>query len=192
MTIEITMALINRLQEAFPSHYVDEYLEQYDDTENNPLYASNSWFVEFLPILWENLGNEVQSGTLDFVIHHVTETGYDDNRRTIAPSSQHHGIDNNKLQEFLHKWSCNVSYIGVVGRIDPLINTISRVSSEKSTRMRSLMVSKHRFSATIYDYSANKVYIPILADLYVKIYIANNINDTDSVDSIEILTDNHG
>lgn len=142
MTPEIYKAIRNRIKEKFPTDYVDLYLEQYDDTANNPLWTASAWLIEFMPIEWEEQGKEVQGGFLEFVVHHVSETGYDDERRMTGLV---HWTNDAECFKNLHKFSCNLQYIGI-NSTDPLIATIQRTSSEMSSRMQSVIVTKQRFS----------------------------------------------
>jgi hypothetical protein len=183
MTTEILLILKKRLEDTFPSHYVDLFLNQYTDTENNPLWSTEAWFIEFLPIEWMPIGSEgAQAGTLDFVVHHVSETGYDDFKR-IAQTQ--HTVQNGELHKALHGWdNGNLAFLGILNQTAQIINKVQRITSAMSAEMSSLIVSTHRFRANVFDYTAVPTYQEILATIHLQFNIISNINDTDDNESI--------
>ena len=185
MTVEIYKALRDRLRGTFPNDGVDMYLEQYTDTGGGSwLWGNDSFFIEFLPLQWDTLGNAVQGGTLDFIIHHVTFTGYDDERRMVAANSTHF-LKNADLTGALHGWGCTLAFIGI-NSTNQLINSVTRVSSEMVASLGSLIISRLRFRAYVMDYSAVKEYAAVLAAIRVKIFLAQNNADNDDSESTTI------
>ncbi len=173
MTPEIYLALSKQIKSQFPAHYIDLYLEQYDDPQSNPLFADTAWLIEFRPISWELLGNDIQAGQLGFIVHHVSATAFDDSRRMTGVS---HWVDDAALFKCLHRFFCNLQFVGI-NSIDPLINTVKRVESEMLSRLSSLIVTKQHFSAYVYDFSACKQYQEVLASIRVDVLLAQNLLD---------------
>jgi hypothetical protein len=182
MTAAFYLALEKRLLEFFPNDNIDLYTGQERDLSANPLYATENWLIEFLPIVWLNGGNETQRGELDFIIHHMTHTGYADRNR-ITQLNAGHFHKHADLMKALHKFSCTFQYVNI-NLSDTLLNQLSRVTSEMDNNLSNLIISRHRFRCQIWDYSANKVYQQIMADLHLQLWLAQNLSDNDRTDSI--------
>ena len=186
MTVEIYLALQKRLKEFFPTDNVETYSYQDRDLQHNPLYAPENWLIEFLPIQWQNGGNETQQGELSFIVHHITQTGFSDQQRLVASG---HFVKHIQLAKCLHQWRCNLSYIGIASG-DTLLNRVTRVESAMDNELSNLIITRHRFSCQIWDYSANKIYQSIIANLRLEIWLAQNLTDNDRTDAITIDTTN--
>jgi hypothetical protein len=183
MTVEIYKALEMRLRSAFPNDNVELYTYQDRDLGENPLYHAENWLIEFLPITWNNTQNSgAQSGELQFIVHHMTHTGYADQKRIIDTT---HFVKHHDLMKCLHNWSCTPQYIGI-NIADTLINRVTRLQSEHEHQLSNLIVSRHRFKCTIFDYSALKEYQTILASLRIEMWLAQNLNDNDKSDAITL------
>ena len=180
MTVEIYKAIEKRLKEFFTDDNVELYTYQERDLAENPLYHAENWLIEFLPITWNNnqtLG--AQSGELQFIIHHMTHTGYADQKRIVDTT---HFVKHQTLMACLHLWSCTLAYVGIAAS-DTLINRVTRLQSEHDHQLSNLIVSRHRFTCQIFDYSAMKQYQSILATLRLEMWLAANLTDNDKTDS---------
>ena len=184
MTIEIYKALEMRIKSFFPNDNVELYTYQDRDLGENPLYHAENWLIEFLPITWSNNQNiGAQSGELQFIIHHITHTGYADQKRIVDTT---HFLKHQDLMRCLHNWSCTPQYIGI-NIADTLINRVTRIQSEHEHQLSNLIISRHRFSCQIFDYSALKQYQEILATLRLEMWLAQKLEDNDQTDSVIII-----
>lgn len=184
MTVEVYKAIEKRLKEFFVSDNVELYSYQDRDLAENPLYHAENWLIEFLPITWNN--NETlgaQSGELQFIIHHMTHTGYADQRRILDTT---HFVKHHTLMQCLHNWSCLLTYVNIASS-STLINRVTRMQSETEHALSNLIVSRHRFKCTIFDYSAMKQYQQILATLRLEMWLAENLEDNDKTDSVTFI-----
>jgi hypothetical protein len=183
MTVEIYKAIEKRVKEYFPNDNVELYTYQDRDLTENPLYHLENWLIEFLPIQWNNSQNSgAQSGELQCIIHHISHTGFADQKRIINTT---HFVKHHDIMKCLHNWSCTPQYIGI-NIADMLINRVTRVSTEHEHALSNLIVSRHRFKCTIFDYSALKEYQQIIANLRLEMWLAENLEDNDKSDSITL------
>jgi hypothetical protein len=183
MTVEVCKAFDKRIKEFFPLDNVELYTYQDRGLGENPLYHAENWLIEFLPILWNNNQNSgAQSGVLQFIVHHISHTGYADQKRIINTT---HFVKHHDLMKCLQNWSCTPQYIGI-NISDVLINRVIRIESSHEHQLSNLIISRHRFSCVIFDYSALKQYQEILADLRLEMWLAKNMNDNDKSGSITL------
>jgi len=126
---------------------VDYYLGQDEqDDAGSVLYTTPSLFIEFLEVPWMQLGKQVQRATLNFIIHTVTDSIYDDEDRILDPAFDHLALVNEvykKLQGHRYKDGDFV-----------IMETIERVSTTPDHSLNVIIKTSQEFRCTIFDYEA--------------------------------------
>lgn len=171
MLESIYTALKDRLETIFNSIEVDYYLGQYLQGEGgSSLYSDEALFIEFLPIEWQSLRNNVQKAVLSFRIHVVSACLYDDEQRLIGTGVFSHMENVTEVFKTLQ----NFRAVEPSGRV--LLESVIRVRTEPNHDLDVVMVTVQEFKATIFDYSAigsttklNNVALDITTDIKTSI-----------------------
>jgi hypothetical protein len=170
----VYQALKKRLSEVTTPDYVDWYMGQYleADAEDGGqlLWGTPAQFIEFLPVQWQTLGNNVQAANTKFNIHLVNDCYHDDDKR-ITDAALGHLVQEAAVYAALQNWRCLMSYVpGLEALADTpndrvLIESITRESTDPDHNMGRQIVSVQGFACRIYDYGAVKNWVEVLATL---------------------------
>lgn len=180
----IYLALKKKLQDEVSPAYIDWYMGQYLETEEEGggqlLWDTPAVFLEFQPITWKTLGGSVQSAEITFAAHLIMDNYHDSDLRitdtNVSPFNKEV-----MLYSGLMNWRCNLSYVpgfeALAGTSSDrvLLESIVRINSETDHSLRRQMLSLQVFSAKTYDYSAQKEWVKVIAALDLSIQKVNSL-----------------
>jgi hypothetical protein len=169
---EIYILLKERLATIQELKEVQWYLGQYDQNGEQALVVDTAAYIEFEPIEWMQMGQQIQQATVGFNVHFVQECVYGDDTRVVDTTLNHLELAN-QIFRTLQGWSGRLSDIPSLG-IFPnsptdkqIINTIVRTGSTSQHDLENLIVTVQRFQATCIDLNAVPQYQSILATLKI-------------------------
>lgn len=150
---------------------VEEFYGQYEDDEGNPLWDAPAALIEMVSIDWEDdVPRREQYGLLNFRIHIVSDTGYEDTKRRLATT--HHtkvAYVAKALRNIVVKLSdLDIELEGI------LMNKISRKNTEFVNELSENVVTILGFDTLLVDYSAIPQYADVLATHQTNYYLVAN------------------
>lgn len=126
---------------------VDWFLDQYNqDDEGSVLWITPSLFLEFQPIPWMTLSQNVQRAVLTFVVHTVTDSVYDDDERILDAATDHLQLVDDVFASLQGKRFADN------GRT--IMETIVRTSMIPDHSIEGIIVTTQEFKSVIFNYSA--------------------------------------
>jgi CheY-like chemotaxis protein len=113
-------------------------------------------FVELNPIDTNNRSNKVQDGILTFIIHLVTSTNKQDDKRILEDMTEDHFSIMDAIFGSLQGYSATINDIDGVELEDnkQVFNSISRSRVELVKNMSKIMISRQYFRCQVYDNTA--------------------------------------
>lgn len=179
----IYSALEKRLMEKLDwLHYVDYFLNQYNDPENNKVRTTPAVFIEFAPVDWKQQGAKVQSGLQYVMIHLVNESYYDDKERILDTQVVNHFSKESQVFAVLAGFRASLSYLPQFAHLAntsedvQIMETMTRINTNADHELEPFLVSIQVFATTVFDYSAIKDYSQTAeVDLNTEVMKANTI-----------------
>lgn len=178
------LALKKKIQtEAQPKYvdwYLGQYLEEQEDQGGALLWDTPAVFLEFQPVTWKTLLNNVQCADVLFAAHVVTDNYHDGDQRITDANTSPFGLESS-VYTGLMNWRCNLSYLPGFEALEGttndrvLMESIVRLESSTDHAMRRQMVSLQVFGSKIYDYSAQKQWVEVLAALDLSVQKVNSL-----------------
>lgn len=162
--------LVNTTTPAYVDWYMGQYLEPEAEEGGQLLWRTPAQFVEFMPVQWQTLGNNVQAANTQFNLHLVNDCYHDDDQR-ITDAALGHLAQEAAVYATLQNWRCHLSYVpgfeALEGTPDDrvLIESITRERTDPDHNMGRQIVSVQGFACRIYDYGAVKNWVEVLAAL---------------------------
>lgn len=180
----VYQALKKRINEKVSPKYTDWYMGQYLEPDEEDggalLWDTPAVFVEFPPIAWQTLGGSVQAADMSMNIHLVNDSYFDTDQRVTDPILNHFGLEGNVFKAMMN-WRCMLSYVpgfeALAGTDNDrvLIESVVRLNTDVDHGARRQFVSVQTFSSRIYDYSATKQWVNVLAALELDVIKVNHL-----------------
>ena len=150
---------------------VEEFYGQYEDEEGNPLWDAPAALIELVGIDWEDdVREREQYGLLNFRIHIVSDTGYENTKRRL--NTTHHtkvGYTAKALRQRVVLLSdLSITLQGI------LMNTIARKRTEFVNDLSENVVTILNFETMVVDYSAIASYSEVLAAMQLNYFLVAN------------------
>ena len=161
---------------------LDWYLHQYDQDGEEVLYTTPAIYIEFGPVEWNTYPDNRQRGVMEFRIHLVNESDYDNDQRVLDPAINHLGQEA-EIFRGLQGWGCKLSYIPEYSALSGtdndvvLLNDVVRIRTEPDHELSNLLISIQTFQCNVYDYNALPQWQYITAQLEADVQIATHITD---------------
>jgi uncharacterized lipoprotein YehR (DUF1307 family) len=159
-----------RLSEIQEIKDLNWYLQQYDDNQRGRvLYNAPGVYIQFEPIITQQLDKYTQMAESVITIHLVTDSVQDNDKRIATK----HAEVLDQIYTKLHGFSARVSYLdefaALAGTADDkrMLNSMRRTGITPPHNFSSKVVSLQNFTTVIYDHSKNKVFDSIVAGFQV-------------------------
>ncbi len=150
---------------------VEEFYGQYEDEEGNPLWDAPAALIEMVDINWQDdVPRREQYGLLNFRIHIVSDTGYEDTKRRL--STTHHTNAAYVAKAFRNRV---IKFSDLDIELDGiLMNAFSRTRTEFVNELSENVVTVLEFNSLIVDYSGIASYAEIMANYQANYYLVAN------------------
>ncbi len=126
--------------------------------------ATPAVYIDFPDeIVTQQLGYKIQMAEVEWMLHLVTDSVYENDKRIQKLSATDHAVIMDKIFRTLLNWSAKLSYLDAFSSLantstdQRVIGTISRIGVGSPKDLKPLMVTKQKFSCVMYDHSANPV-----------------------------------
>ena len=150
---------------------VEEFYGQYEDEEGNPLWDAPAALIEMVGIDWQDdVPRREQYGLLNFRIHIVSDTGYEDTKRRLATT---HHTKVAYVAKALRNLVVNLTDLEI-DLEGILMNKISRTRTEFVNELSENVVTVLNFDTLLVDYSAIPQYAEIMANYQANYYLVAN------------------
>lgn len=142
---------------------VEYFLDQYNESEDQRVFTTPSLYLEFAPIEFRTLTQNIQQAELTFMVHTVHESAYDDENRILSADGLLNFLGvQTEVYKALMNWRLRASYLsGDNADTRTLMESVVRTRSVPDHAMSRLMVNTQTFRAVVYDYSAVKNMTPV-------------------------------
>lgn len=171
-------ALKARLLEECNPQYLDWYMGQYLEEEAEDggqlLWATPAQFIEFLPIQWQTLPGNVQVADLQFNVHLVNDSVFDTDARMLDTTLNHLGQEGAVFRALMN-WRAMLHDVPGMDTLEGtsadrvLIESLVRTSTDPDHNLRRQLVSVQSFTSRVYDYSATKQWVQVMATLDLEV-----------------------
>lgn len=158
---EIYLLLKKRLEEIAELNEVSWYSGQDEQTGDQSLLVDKAAYLEFAPINWRMLGQQIQRATIDFEVHLVQALVEDGDG---LMQSDHLDLIN-AIYKKLQGWEASLSYLQAGLSDLKIINCIDRLELHPQQQLSNIWRSSQRFQAEVIDYNARKDYQEVSAQL---------------------------
>lgn len=180
---EIFLTLQKHLDDGIAAlKLVDWDLQQYNQQQEDAVITTPSAYIAFQNIEFATLNRYIQRGVMEFTVTLVNQTAYGDAKdMTDTTYIDHLGTETTIYQ----KLQGNRFYLSDVPGVTlgpedddvVLIETIERTGYEPHATQDNLIVTRQRFRANVFDYSAHPDYQEIIAALDLTATVHKNLAD---------------
>lgn len=194
MLREIYLALKGRLShDVAELRQVDWYLDQFDQYDPEEVVLGTPVaLIEFHPIHWTTLSQNVQKAILTFSVHLATSTAYGDDMDMLDLTYIDHLSIESKIfvalmntrftmpdiQTFLNQqglvWTTPDGQPWTATSKDIILESIVRIDTVPHRQQSPIIVTEQVFQATIFDYSATPKYKALHLSLNLQVNIKSN------------------
>lgn len=150
---------------------VDEFMSQYEDDNENPLWTAPAALIELGDIEWEDdvLNNPV-TGTLRFSVHFVDDVGFDDKKRRLNTA---HNDNLSKGAGAVRQRRVRFTDFGLTLN-NVLINRIQKRRTRFIQTLAETVVTIVDFEATVVDYSMLPIWTEVIVPFIVNHYLVKD------------------
>lgn len=158
MTAEIYRAIEKRISDKVEEvKQIDWFMDQYAASiEDGMVWITPTVFLEFMPVTWQQIGQNIQSATMQVKVHFLTDNDYEDQKSLMMTN---HLQLNKRVHKALQNWGCLLSYVEGYEALQGtgsdmiLINNMTRVASESEHQLRQFVVTTQTYEAYVTDLS---------------------------------------